>query len=180
VRALIIHIARNCYEIYILLLELEISCYQIYFKETWIDIIQIWLGRALSGPLFNIVSDSPTPLSRWWPLLKTEIFIIVYCCLITSQNELLLLVSTDSYRFCIYWEKKSPWNLLLRNWNDLWSKMDGLWGRSQVSLFFASVMSPDYTWLLTFLAWHRLLPYTRDSWEHVIGQLAFINFIEKC
>jgi hypothetical protein len=56
---------------------------------------------------------------------------------------------------------------------------NGFWGRSQVSLFFASVMSPDYTWLLTFLAWHRLLPYTRDYWEHVIGQLAFINFIVK-
>ena len=34
-------------------------------------------------------------------------------------------IKNDLYGFCIFWEKKSPLNLLLRNlnWNDLWSKM---------------------------------------------------------
>jgi hypothetical protein len=54
----------------------------------WTTSHQIWLGRALSGPFFKIMSDSSTLHSRWWPLLKTEFFIIVYGCLITSQNEL--------------------------------------------------------------------------------------------
>jgi hypothetical protein len=49
----------------------------------WTNSHQIWLGRALSGPFFKIVSDSPTLHSRWWSLLKTYFFIIFYC---TSQN----------------------------------------------------------------------------------------------
>ena len=36
----------------------------------------------------KILFDNLILHSRWWPLLKLEISLIVYCCFIISQNEL--------------------------------------------------------------------------------------------
>ena len=45
-------------------------------------------GTVLGWSPFPIVSDIPTLLSRWWPLLKIEISLVVNFCFITNQNEL--------------------------------------------------------------------------------------------
>jgi hypothetical protein len=45
-------------------------------------------GMVLSWSPLKIMSDSPTLHSRWQPLMNIEIYFIVYCCFIISQNEL--------------------------------------------------------------------------------------------
>ena len=45
----------------------------------------------------KIVSNNSTLHSRWQPLLNIEISLIVYCCYIISQNELLLFFPANLY-----------------------------------------------------------------------------------
>ena len=92
-------------------------------------------GIVLGWSPFKIVSNSYTLHSRWQPLLKIDISLIVYCCCSIgkkSPNFNCIYMSMSSLTYLPVFSVKYLWHILIKYhinlfcWNR-WTKLNQIW-----------------------------------------------------